>query len=87
MSKTTWNYRVIKMKDTKLKGLAQTYSWGIYEVYYEGNKPTSWSENPRWPMGDSWHELMADYNFMFKAFVERPLELKNGKLVTIGRFK
>ncbi len=82
-----WNYRVIKMPDKKLKGCPQTYSWGIYEVYYTDNKPTSWTENPSYPIGESFNELDEDYRNLFQAFTRPTLELKKGKLVEIGRFK
>ena len=78
---TGWNYRVIKMADKKLKGLPQTYSWGIYEVYYTDDKPTSWSEDPCHAIGESWNELEEDYNLMFEAFKKKTLELVKGKLV------
>lgn len=76
-----WNYRVIKIKDKKLKNIPQTYSWGIYEVYYTDNIPTSWSENPMHPIGESWNELYKDYSCFHRAFQEKTLELKDGKLV------
>jgi hypothetical protein len=82
-----WNYRVIKMPDKKLKGLPQTYSWGIYEVYYTNDKPTSWSADPIYPIGESWNELMDDYHIMFQAFTKPTLELKGDKLIESGRFK
>lgn len=82
-----WNYRVIKMADKKLKGMPQTYSWGIYEVYYTNDKPTSRSEEPMHPIGESWNELIENYHYMFQAFVKPTLELKVGKLIEIGRFK
>jgi hypothetical protein len=68
-----WNYRVIKMADPKLKGCPQTY--------YTDNKPTSWSADPQYPIGESWNELYEDYHCMFHAFSQRPLELKGDKLV------
>ena len=87
MAKETWNYRIIKMADKKLKGLPQSFSWGIYEVYYKNDVPHSWSENPMHAIGDSWNELMEDYNIMFHAFTKPTLILKEGKLLEIGRFK
>ncbi len=87
LKKSYWNYRVIKMADKKLKNLSQTYSWGIYEVYYTNDLPTSWSKDPMYPIGESWNELIEDYQYMFQAFTKSTLELKNGKLIEIGRFK
>ncbi len=83
-SKTHWNYRVIKTADKKLKGLSQSWSWGIYEVYYTRDKPTSWSKDPMYPVGESWNELVKDYNIMFQAFMKPTLELRKGKLIEIG---
>ncbi len=82
-----WNYRVIKMADKKLKGLPQSYSYGIYEVYYDKGEATSWSKDPMWAIGETWKELLEDYHLMFKAFTHSTLELKGNKLVEIGRFK
>lgn len=82
-----WNYRIIKMADRRLKNVPQTYSWGIYEVYYTDDLPTSYSENPMYPIGESWNELYKDYSVMHRAFQEKTLELKNGKLIETIRFK
>jgi hypothetical protein len=85
--KSYWNHRVIKMADLKLKGLPQTYSWGIYEVFYENDKPTSWTSEPIHPIGGSWNELFESWNCMFEAFKKKTLEVKGDKLVELGLFK
>ena len=86
-NKTTWNYRVIKMPDQmKFKSDTQTYSWGIYSVYYTKDKPTSWSENPMFAIGENWNELCEDYHRMFQAFTQPTLEVRGNKLVDIGTF-
>jgi hypothetical protein len=76
-----WNYRVIKVKDPKIKGFDDSYSYGIYEVYYTNRKPTSWSENPIYPIGESRFELEEDYNRMRLAFTYPVLEVIDNKLV------
>lgn len=81
MKKTTWNYRVIKMPDFPLVGKKQTYSFGIYEVYYTKDKPHSWSEEPMHPGGESYFSLIKDFSHMQNAFSGKVLELKNGKLI------
>ncbi len=83
-----WNYRVIKIANTPLKGLPQTYSYGIYDVYYSKTGiPHSWGMNPQHPIGETWNELYADYNLMHDAFKKPTLELKDDKLKEIGLFK
>lgn len=82
-----WEYRVIKTADTKLKGRPQTYSWGIYEVYYTNGKITSWSKDPIYPIGESCNDLYEDYHLMFRAFTKRTLEEKDETLIEIGLFK
>lgn len=87
-SKTThWNYRVIKAADKKIPKLPQTYYYGIHEVYYTDNKPTSWTEKSVYPFGDTFSELLADYHIMLGAFELPVLQLKGGKLKEIGMFK
>ena len=68
------------MADKKLKNLPQSYSYGIYEVYYTNDKPTSWSSEPMHAIGETWNELHEDYHRMFEAFCKKPLILENGKL-------
>ena len=75
-----WNYRVIKVADKKLKGLPQTYSFGIYEVYYKDNIAHSWSAEPQYPIGESWIELYQDYHRMVEAFTKKVMYIKDGKL-------
>ena len=79
--KKYWNYRIIKMKDSALKGCPESY--GIHEVYYENDIPTSWSAKPQYPIGESWNELEKDYQTMFRAFTIKTLEEIGGKLVEI----
>lgn len=81
-----WNYRVIKMPDKKLKNLPQSYSFGIYEVYYTNDKPTSWSAEPMWPIGETFNDLVEDFGHMQNAFSAKCLELKDGILVEGNRF-
>jgi len=82
-----WNYRIIKMLEKKIGDLPQTYFYGIYEVYYTDDVPTSYSENPVYAGGESWKELEEDYRMMYEAFSKPTLIIENGKLVEIGRFK
>lgn len=76
-----WNYRIIKITDTKLKGLPQTYSYGIYEVYYKNNKPIAWSKDPMHPIGETFMGLWESHHLMQQAFLSKVLELKNNKLI------
>lgn len=85
--KNYWNHRVIKRADQKLKNIPQSYSYGIYEVYYTDDKPHSWTENPVHPIGESWNELFEDWKGMFEAFKKPTLELKDGVLVKGKLFK
>lgn len=85
-NKTYWNYRVIKMPDPILKGMEQTYSWGIYEVYYTDDKPTSWSAEPMHAIGETFNELLEDFHNMQRGILAAPLELKGKKLVETKRF-
>lgn len=82
-----WNYRVIKMLDKKVGNLPQEYFYGIYEVYYTDDVPTSWSENPQYASGTSWKELEKNHWAMYGALSESVLLLENDKLIEIGRFK
>ena len=71
-----WNYRVIK---TTKFGV----SYGIYEVYYTKGKPTSWSAEPIYPIGETFMDLIEDFNYMKEALLKPILELKNGKLINL----
>jgi hypothetical protein len=78
-----WNYRVVKMADeVKLKGFPKSYSYGIYEVYYDKKgKPIGWSSDPMWPIGEDLAELLGDFDYMHQAFSRPILELRGNKLI------
>lgn len=57
-----WNYRVIK-QTTETGDL-----YAIHEVYYENNKPTSCTQNPAWPSGETAEELKKDCLRFLEAF-------------------
>lgn len=82
-----WNYRLVKEADPKLKGLKQTYSYSIRDVYYTKGKPTSWGATPQYIVGESWNEALADWNRFFDAFTQPTLEIKDNNLIDIGMFK
>jgi hypothetical protein len=69
--KSYWNYRVIFDPGST--------SYSIHEVYYENDKPCSWSENGICPFGESLEELSEDFEMMKKAFSEPILEIKSDK--------
>lgn len=84
--KSYWNYRIIKTPDKKLKGLPQTYSYGIYDIYYEDGVPTSWGAEPQHPIGETYMELCEDLSNMQTALSDKVLVLEKGKLVEGSRF-
>jgi hypothetical protein len=73
----TWNYRVIKGKDRKLKGLPQSYFYGIFEVYYgEDRVPHSCTTEPIALVGETLEELKKDYEMVSEAFKQPVLEME-----------
>jgi hypothetical protein len=60
----TWNYRVVRKKESN-----GTRTYGIYEVYYSKNgKPEFCSSCPITPTGDNVRELKTSVIQMLKAF-------------------
>jgi len=57
-----WNHRIIANE------VGGETSYNIHEVYYDGNQPTSWTEKPISPYGDSLQEIRGDYDLMRRAF-------------------
>ena len=51
IKETTWNYRVLVTK------IEDDYVYSIREVYYQGNKPTAWTESESSPFGLSLEEI------------------------------
>jgi hypothetical protein len=61
----TWNYRVLRRGD----------SYGIHEVYYDDNGvPTSCTDDPVGPHGDTPDELAKDLDLMSKALAKPILD-------------
>lgn len=57
----SWNYRIMTLDGGK--------TFEIHEVYYtSGGKPSSYTQNPISPVGDSITELMDDLTYMMEAF-------------------
>lgn len=54
MKTTTWNYRIVKV-DT-----ADGPMWGLYEVYYEDERPVARTENPIEFIGEGGPEEIMD---------------------------
>ena len=69
--KTTWNYRIIEDKGV----------FNIYEVYYSGKKPHSWSKEPIYAQGETFNELVEDFSAMQNAFSAPILKIKGNKLL------
>lgn len=86
VKKSYWNYRVVKEADKKLKGLPQSYSYTIRDVYYENGKPTSWGTEPQYAVGETFDDLFVDLHNMQNAMSAKVLEIKDGKLVETKRF-
>lgn len=86
-NKGGWNYRVVKEADPIIKGLEQTYSYSIRDVYYKNNNPVGWGAEPQHPIGEGWNDVFTDWNTMFDAFRQPTLEIQGDKLVDIGMFK
>ena len=66
-----WNYRIIFD--------SRSNSYSIHEVYYNNDKPHSWSENGICPFGESLIELQEDFKMMKEAFSMPILEIKTDK--------
>ena len=80
-----WNYRVLRITDTKLKGCPQSYSYGIYEVYYDlKDKPISWSSEAMRPFGEDCNGLFTDHQAMHSAFTKKVLYLVGDELIEKG---
>lgn len=82
-----WDYRIIRKTNRKLKGCPQSYSYGIYEVYYNDKGiPHGWSSEPMQPLGETCSGLYKDYNAMLDAFTQKVFYLEGGKLVETNFF-
>lgn len=70
----TWNYRVIK------RYIGDEESYGIHEVYYDDNGYLdAYSENPIAPHGNSFNELIEDFEHYSRALKEPVLSEKDFK--------
>jgi hypothetical protein len=58
----TWNYRVVK------RNMDGDILYGIYEVYYDGDRPVYITTNPIHAHGDTKEELKSDVVRMLNAF-------------------
>ncbi len=83
--KMTWNYRIVKQFDPKLKGLKRTASYSIRDVYYDGNgKPHSWGADPQHPIGETKKGLIFDLKIMRQASRRPVLVVRGNKLFKIN---
>lgn len=66
----TWNYRIMKRKNSE-----GTFEYGIYEVYYDENgKVSSWTQESLTPVCSSSNDLEYEMKFMMEAFKNDTLE-------------
>ena len=71
----TWNYRVMKKKNSE-----GSFDFGIYEVYYDENgKVSSWTQESLTPVGSSSDDLEYKMKVMMEAFKKETLEYKEEK--------
>lgn len=61
-----WNYRLMRV----ITETEETYS--IHEVYYDGDKISSWTESPSFPLGESLEEFVIDFGH-YKAAIDKPI--------------
>ena len=57
------NYRVVVEKEVN----GEDY-YSVREVYYEDDKPTSWTAAHQYPGGETLEELVDDIELMRKSF-------------------
>ena len=70
---TAWNYRVVRTEWKSEHGDVEvTYS--MREVFYQDGKPRAYSENPRFPLGESVSELKDDLIMMAASFSKPVLD-------------
>lgn len=69
------------MPDPQIGNFPRTYSFGVYDVYYEDGRPTSWGADPQHPIGETYDELERDFSNFGIAFGKPILELVDEKLV------
>lgn len=66
----TWNYRVVRT-ERRRPGGGEDFSYEVHEVYYDRNgTPTSATQDPVGPYGETLEELSRDL-----AQIQRALEL------------
>jgi hypothetical protein len=64
----TWNYRVVHRE------IDGEDVYAIHEVYYTAGVPDMVTENPIYPMGETWDEFRADLNSYNMAMLDPILE-------------
>jgi hypothetical protein len=74
---THWNHRIIRCEHDG----AQFFR--VHEVYYDGDVPTSWTENPVSPIGETLAELADEIGRFANACLYPVLEVKDGVLVKV----
>jgi hypothetical protein len=62
----TWNYRVVHTADVAGE------SYAIYEVYYDNGRPSSRTEHPSYPAGETLEELAEDLRH-YQAALQQPV--------------
>lgn len=86
--KETWNYRVVKEEEKKLKGIPQGYFYSIRDVYYRDGVAHSWGKEPQHPIGETFNDFCTDFFNMQNAIGQYIMEVKDGKIVeTKSRIK
>lgn len=65
----TWNYRIVK----------DPQGWGLFEVYYDNDIPTSSLMNPEFGFFDTRKELLAALDHMVAGTYEPDLEYSEDK--------
>lgn len=70
MKKNYWNYRVLKHENY----------YAIHEVYYDGEKPTSWSEEPDCISNENIADIWDILKKMETAFYKPVLIIEGDKL-------